>query len=561
MEARRTEAASSQRLSAGALAGLAAAFALLALGVYRSALGGDFVSDDYGNVVWNPWIQSVSLSNVLALLDPFGDAALYTANYAPVHLLGHMAEWAAFGDDTTGYHVVNVVLHGVTSALLAALLAARGLPRTLSIGVAALFLLHPANVEAVAWIFQLKTILSLGFTITALLLFARHPALATLAFVLALLSKAQALLALPVAAAFVWVGPAEGRPARPAPWLALWAALGLLYAWPQFFSFERVGQVAAPDAEPFTGLRTMGAIGARYLVISATSWGVSAFHEPARARSWLDPWFLAGLALGVLLAARVVLALVRRREEAAWWIWAAAAYAPVSQIFSFLYPMADRYLYPVLPGLLGAAAFALDAAWRERSPALPAGARRFVPAAAAAAALLVAAGFGLHSAVRAGIWRTNLTLVGDAAKNYPQGTPAHQLRARDAAGRGDVEGAVRELRGALALGWDYFPDLQTDPALAKLRGAPSFQALERDVVHAWLGKNLSTPVNTQASLRMRGFAYAVLGDLPAAVAAYEEALALGGPRREEILREVAPLRARLRVQQRREAGGADGGGS
>ena len=45
--------------------------------------------------------------------------------------------------------------------------------------------------------------------------------------------------------------------------------------------------------------------------------------------------------------------LVRRREEGAWWLCAAVGFAPVSQFFPFEFPIGDRYLYFILPGLFG----------------------------------------------------------------------------------------------------------------------------------------------------------------------------------------------------------------
>jgi hypothetical protein len=199
-------------------------------------------------------------------------------------------------------------------------------------------------VEAVAWIFQLKTIAALALATGALLAQPRRPWLGTLLFALALLTKAAALFALPVAAVFAWIArdPHDGFRAHWR-WLGLWALVLVLYASPQFFAFERLGQVDGLGSDGWAGLRTLAAIGARYLAMAATSYGTAAFHEPPRALSWLDPWWLAGLAAGALLAVRCS----SRRFAAArsGLVGVAAACAPISQIFPFLYPMADRYLY------------------------------------------------------------------------------------------------------------------------------------------------------------------------------------------------------------------------
>src|SRR4030095_15612344 len=96
---------------------------------------------------------------------------------------------------------------------------------------------------------------------------------------------------------------------------------------------------------------------ARYLWMSATSLGVAAFHEPAPSTA-TDPLWIAGALAVAAIAARSVVALRRRSAELAFWVWAGASFFPISQLFPFLYPMADRYLYFILPGLLGGALFA-----------------------------------------------------------------------------------------------------------------------------------------------------------------------------------------------------------
>ena len=173
-------------------------FALAALAVYSPALRGNFLSDDLVIVATNRYVQEPSAENILAILDPGSPAATAVANWAPLQLLFHAAEWQLFGPATFGYHVINVLLHALASALFAALLVGSGLSRRTACLVAALFLLRPANVEAVAWISQLKTTLSMVLALTALLLWRARPPLATAAFVLALLSKATAAFALPL---------------------------------------------------------------------------------------------------------------------------------------------------------------------------------------------------------------------------------------------------------------------------------------------------------------------------------------------------------------------------
>src|SRR5262249_28291455 len=163
------------------------------------------------------------------------------------------------------------------------------------------------------------------------LLLRRHGAAATALFALALLTKASAAFALPMGAGFAWAWGAREPVRRPLAWLALWAAMLALYALPELAAFQHLGRARVEAlADPPGPLRTLGATGARSLAMAAPAYGVSAFQEPDPAASPLDPWWLASLAAALLLALRLAVVLRRRDEEAAYWLGALAAFAPVS---------------------------------------------------------------------------------------------------------------------------------------------------------------------------------------------------------------------------------------
>jgi hypothetical protein len=290
-------------------------------------------------------------------------------NYAPVHITAHALERHVFGDDTAGYHVVNVALHALASALLVALFLRTGLPRAAAVAGGALFLVHPANVEAVAWISQLKSSAALVLAAGALLAHPRRPALGLVLFVLALLAKPMAFFALPFAA--VWGGlrtarrsgtssAAAGKAASAdAPeaggwrwgWLAGWTAALAAFAVVEVGAFAATaGTAPVVYDDPAVRLRSSVAIAGRYLWMAASGQGLSTFHEPPPVASWVDPWFLGSLGVLALLAARVVVAWRARSPELAWWVWAGAAYGPFCGLIALPHTMADRYLYHALPG-------------------------------------------------------------------------------------------------------------------------------------------------------------------------------------------------------------------
>ncbi len=533
------------------------AFAAIASFVYWPAMDGAFVSDDYLFIVTNTYVHELSWANFLDILNPWGGPALDTANYAPVHLLALAVEIALFGDRTFGFHLVNVLLHALCSLLLTLSLRRHAGAHAAAIFGGALFLLHPANVEAVAWIFQLKTILALLFSMWALLLLWRRPLAATGLFALALLSKTSAFYAIPVAAYLAW-SDAEARGAQARwRWIGVWVALFLLYAVPQFFTFERTGEFGMGiGGGGWVAVRTIAAIGARYLVMAATSLGVSAFQDPEPARSWLDPWWLGALAIGALLTWRVVVTFRRRSPEAAFWVWAVASWAPICQIFPFLYPMADRYLYFILPGLIGGVTAAGVDAWpRLRSWLQARGVRapedRPIARVGLAVALALCLVFGQLSTGRARIWESELTLLMDAASHYPNGLQASLLAARKAARQGDVDGTVAALRRAMLRGFDRFQVLLMDPVLNTVREAPAFEALLHDVAGVWLEGSLAKAGSaTAADLRNRGQAHLVRGEYRQAIRNYETALRLGSAEEKAIRIELARARLKLRIEER-----------
>ncbi|MGI9592738.1 MAG: hypothetical protein ACR2P8_15315, partial [Myxococcota bacterium] len=402
------------------------AFFGAALWVYGPALRGPFLSDDFHYVAENPFVHELTLENVAVLFDPTGTVAIDIVNYSPVQLTVHALVWQVSGSDTFGHHLVNVALHALASLLLLALFLQAGLPRLAALGGGIFFLLHPANVEAVAWISQLKTTLSLVLGLAALLAWRRRPGLATALFAAALLSKPTAAVVLPAALLLDWTR-GEGVRWR---WLAVQAALFAVFTAVELGTHQRTGAAEAQlHATPFVLVRTIAGIGARYLGMAATSWGVSAFHDPEPARSLLDPWWLVSLPAALLLVWRIAVVARRRDVELVWWVWAAVSFGPVSQIFPFLYPMGDRYLYFILPGLIGGVLGAgVEACARIPDPRRPLALRVL---AVCATLLLVA--FAARSHTRASIWRSNAFLVADAAAHYPDGIAANLLAAKRAA--------------------------------------------------------------------------------------------------------------------------------
>jgi hypothetical protein len=468
----------------------------LSLLLLDPALRGPIVSDDVLIFAGVPQVNEPSAENLAEILDPRGEPVQVTANWAPVHLLAHMLAIRAFGspfEDPYPHHVLNGVLHGANAALLAALLASRGVPALAALLGGLLFLVHPANVETAAWISQLKTLLAFAFGFGALLALKQRPAFATLLFALALLAKPSASAVL--AAAIVFETQRRAGPPRRVGWLLAWGGLLLLYALPEFVAFRGTGEFRQELAPGPRALQAV-AIAGRYLVLAVTGVGASTFHQPLPPASALDPWLWLGLATLLGFAFVSVRALWRGHPAAGWLGLAAAAYLPVAQLFPFRYPMADRYLYFVLPGLLGAALVTLAPRLRGASASTAArGLGKASPAllALGAAALVATAAFGAQFHRRAGVWASPEGVEVDAAIHYPEGIPGQITLARRLITQGDLAGAVDAIERARARGHTNPAAFLHDPSLQPLLSEPRYVALLQDMTERWLERARRIP--------------------------------------------------------------------
>ena len=90
------------------------------------------------------------------------------ANWHPLTWLSHALDFQFFGRSPAGPHVVNLLLHTLNVVLLFWVLwRATGFSGR-SAMVAALFALHPINVQSVAWVAERKNLLSMTFFLLAL---------------------------------------------------------------------------------------------------------------------------------------------------------------------------------------------------------------------------------------------------------------------------------------------------------------------------------------------------------------------------------------------------------
>ena len=139
--------------------------AVITVAVYSPVHDHPFVNlDDAKYVTQNPHIANGLTAQAVFWAFTHG----YAGNYHPLTWVSHAIDIQLFGLDPTPQHDENVLLHALDAVLLFWVLKRATGYAGRSFMVAALFALHPLNVESVAWIAERKTMLSTLFCLLAL---------------------------------------------------------------------------------------------------------------------------------------------------------------------------------------------------------------------------------------------------------------------------------------------------------------------------------------------------------------------------------------------------------
>lgn len=318
---------------------------LIALTVllYASTFGaGWFEIDDALYVPENPMLVEVSAEGIGRML-----SEPYFGNYSPVHLLSYLVDRMVGGLDPVVFHVSNALWAGVCAAGVFALTRRlTGSLRAAWVG-GLLFVVHPAHVEAVAWISSRKDLVAAAFAIPSVLAYlsyreegsvARY-ALSLFLFLLATAGK----LSVVVVPGILWVFDVvvERRALRNTfldklPYVAIVAFFALRVAQAQPETNVTVG---AGDVAEIGGWFTWLLLGfGDYVIfrpVPSTGGGVALAWGALFAVFAIGPWLLVRRALAGREDVGKALALHA---------WVLLALVP-SQVLGFLYPVSDRYLF------------------------------------------------------------------------------------------------------------------------------------------------------------------------------------------------------------------------
>lgn len=371
----------------------------------------------------------------------------------PAVLASYFLDRSLHGLRPAGFRSSNLALHLANALLLAALVWRMRLDGTPAWLAALLFALHPVLVEPVHAPGFRADLLCLFWSLAAFhawLWAANAPSggkrsAATLrglatpaALSMALLSKETAL-AWPLAAlAVLWLCPRAFARRRAAMGLlgasaAVAAAFFVLWAALPAEMQAAAGGWNGESLQPPENLWSLPALWTRTLRLMLVPWPLNVtprfdpVASPADGRFWLGLFWMAVCATGAWKARRRIPALSLAL------CWMAVWFLPVSNLWPLYHPVADRYLYPAVPG------FALAVAWLfgQQDP----GARR---AGAVAVALLYAA----LVVWRVWQWRTPEALWTSAYFQNPRSATAATWLGLLAADRGDADAAATFYKAA-----------------------------------------------------------------------------------------------------------------
>ena len=507
---------------------LAVIIVAMTLAVYAPVTRHPFIHiDDYGYVVNNSHIQHLNWDTVTWSFKTF-----HYSNWDPLTWLSHALDYHFFGRDASGHHEVSMLLHALNALLLFWMLSQATGYVGRSFAAAALFALHPVNVEPVAWVAERKTVLSMVFCLLAMIAYrwyARQPAfgrylVVAILFALGLMSKPQ-IITLPFAL-LLWDYWPLGR-MFPAGGSSLsgvkegYVLPGKSFSW---LVLEKLPLLALSAGSAFLTMkaqwvnRTLGGLNSypfpvrlgntivvyvRYL--GHALWPTHlAFFYP-HARSAPPAGQLVAALLLLLLLTWLALASRSHRYLAVGWLWFLGTLVPMIELVQVgNHAMADRYAYVSLVGLFIAVCWGV-ADWAERW--------RFsgiwLPAGTIAVLLL------LMSATRRQLsyWTDDLTLWTHSAEAVKNNAMAENVIGETMAERGERDAAIAHYQTAAAMD-PLFPFPYLHMGIYEEDHHHPREAIEQlqKVIDLTESATDHMPaVRTEAFVHM-SFAYAQLGD-------------------------------------------------
>jgi tetratricopeptide (TPR) repeat protein len=430
----------------------------IALVAYNRAAANDFINfDDPEYVLNNVHLRAgTSWETVKWAFTTFE-----AANWHPLTWLSHALDYRLFQLNPAGHHYVNVLFHSANAVLLFLLLVTATRRTWPSWMVAALWAVHPINVESVAWISERKNVLSMFFFLLAMLAYGKYvqkPKLSSyftvaIAFALGLMAKPQ-IITFPFLL-LLWdywplkrlenPGLSQSRPSTLS-WLALEKLpLLLLSAGSALITIkaQALGNAVRTTSEFPLSSRVGNALVSYVRYIELAFWPARLSPVYPHPEGSLPVW--QPLSAALLLGAITVFVLWHRQKRylLVGWLWFLGALVPMIGLLQVgQQAMADRYAYLPFIGLF------IMVVW---GVAELCGQRRISPAVIAPGFAAVLITLGAVTYHQLGYWRNSEVLWTRALEVTSKNYTAHRNLADTLARQGRSEEAIAHYEASARL--------------------------------------------------------------------------------------------------------------
>lgn len=497
---------------------LLAAILVITLIVFSPAISHDFVNwDDDINITQN---QNVKVLNTESVKNMFSTAII--GGYTPLTTLSFAVEHHFFGLDPRVYHINNILLHLLCTALVFLFVRKLGLGLAVTLTVTLLFGIHPMRVESVAWATERKDMLFAFFYFLSALLYMQYRVsgkiwlylISIAVFILSLLSKIQAV-SMPLTLLLVdYLFDKRFHLAHLVNKIPFFI-LSLITGVAGILLLQDAGSLETGTILPFWQRLFVGSYSFLvYIVKSLIPYEMSAIYPfPAK----LDIWHYLSLPVAVLLG---------------WMVWKYRK-SRVELVFGLLFffvnivfmlqvvgagqgYLADRFTYVGYMGLFvvygWTAGRLIPMKWQ--TPVLLAG-----------LVWITALGISAHSRVK--VWKNTETLFTDVLTKYPKVAVAHNNMGRYLREKNQYEKAIASYNKAIEINPESSNTYSN-------RGKAFFDLGRVDEAISDFNRAIELNENYVEALSNRGAALASKGNLDAALADLNKAMDLD-PRNANVL--------------------------
>lgn len=439
---------------------------LVSVCFYLPALGFTFVWDDRALILENWYIRDLGSIPGFFLSEFRVDPLTVTNFYRPVVMVTYALDYALWGENPLGFHLTNIVFN--TLAVLLVFWTAKGLLRGTSYSgmvpwvAALLFAVHPTHVESVAFIAGRTDLLAAIFMLVALLAYLRSmrtaPGIRRQAlylgsltcFLLALFSKEVAVSLLAILPLYeLYLRPrisTGGENCETRRWWPFFLPYLLVFG---IYLALRVHSVPPGvtlehlSDNPLETLHVAYMALLKYLQITFIPLSLKNYYMVMLYRAY-HPMFWAVVGTMVVLVAGLAYIWRRAPVFAFCALWYLLTLFPSLKIIPFPgSDMADRYLYlPTIGSSLILAMVVSRLAGRKTVHGV----------AAAAIICLFFTGVGIS---RLGIWKDELALFTNMAREEPRSVIAHNNLGMVYSRMGDTERGFKEYYEAIRLDDKY----------------------------------------------------------------------------------------------------------